>query len=250
MTGIKESSGSHAPVSVDATQQPGGTLFLSRAQPLLLALFVSSTVALVVMWIAWRGGGLLPLVEIPPELSPTPSQTFWLIVASATSLASLLGMVSNTVLGLRKEQREARAEALDRRRQELEIEKLQLELERIKSRAGDAGQGIDSHGGTQDVPAQLGSQPQVVSGLPLKDPPSPVDGERNRLVDKWSELDARYQDLTRLLGAVDKDLGQALESERRLVLQEHRNELAVQRDAISATMADTERRLSELGSSS
>ena len=61
-------------------------------------------------------------------------------------------------------------------------------------------------------------------------------------------LDGKYQDLTRLLGAVDKDLGLALDSERRLVLQEHRDELAVQRDEISVSMADLERRLAELGS--
>ena len=145
MTGIKETTSSHAPVSVDAIQQPGETLFLSRIQPLLLALFVGSTVAVLLMWLAWSGRGFVPSVETPHEVSPTPSQSFWLIVAAATSLASLLGMVSNTVLGLRKEQREARAEALDRRRQELEIEKLQLELEREKASAGDASKRTDPH---------------------------------------------------------------------------------------------------------
>ena len=93
-------------------------------------------------------------VETPHEVSPTPSQSFWLIVASATSVASLLGMVSNTVLGLRKEQREARAEALDRRRQELEIEKLQLELERERA---SASKRIDSSPNTDDVAIQVGS---------------------------------------------------------------------------------------------
>ncbi len=93
-------------------------------------------------------------METPHEVSPTPSQSFWLIVASATSLASLLGMISNTVLGLRKERREARAEALDRRRQELEIEKLQLELEREKA---SARKRIDSHPNTDDVAMQVGS---------------------------------------------------------------------------------------------
>jgi len=148
MTGIKETTSSHAPVSVDAIQQPGETPFLSRVQPLLLALFVGSTVAVLLMWLAWSGRGFASSLETPHEVSPTSSQTFWLIVASATSLASLLGMVSNTVLGLRKEQREARAEALDRRRQELEIEKLQLELEREKASAGDASKRTDPHRST------------------------------------------------------------------------------------------------------
>jgi len=222
MTDIKEPSSSRDPGSVSAIRKPGEIAFLSQAQPLLLILFVGSTAAFLVMWLAWRGGGIVPIVGPSHGVSPTSSQTFWLIVASATSLASLLGMVSNTVLGLRKEQREARAETLDRRRQELEIEKIQLELEREKASAA----AVQS----------------------TKEPPFPEDGERNRLRVKWSELDGKYQELTRLLGAVDKDLGQALDSERRLVLREHRDELAVQRDAISITMADLERRLAELES--
>ena len=204
--------------------------------------------ALLIMWIAWSGRGYVFGVETPHGVSPTPSQSFWLIVASATSVASLLGMVSNTVLGLRKEQREARAEALDRRRQELEIEKLQLELEREKA---SAGKRTESPPNTDDVAMQPGSndvERQVASNQAAKEPPFPLDGERNRLRDKWSELDGKYQELTRLLGAVDKDLGLALDSERRLVLQEHRDELAVQRDEISVSMADLERRLAELGS--
>ena len=251
MTGINETPNSETLVSVDATQPPGETLFLARVQPLLLVLFVGSTVAVLLMWLAWSGRGFAPSIETPHEVSPTTSQTFWLIVASATSLASLFGMISNTALGLRKERREARAEALDRRRQELEIEKLQLELERQKSSLSDAGKRIDSDGSAQDVPARLGSpdvHPPVASSQPLKEPPSPVAGERNRLADKWSELDGRYQQLTRLLGAVDKDLGQTLDSERRLILQEHRAELVSQRDAISTSMIDLERRLAELGS--
>lgn len=248
MTGNREPSSNHDSVSMDAPQQSGKTLLLARAQPLLKVIFVGSIVALLIMWIAWSGRGYVIGVETPHEVSPTPSQSFWLIVASATSVASLLGMVSNTVLGLRKEQREARAEALDRRRQELEIEKLQLELERERA---SASKRIDSHPNTDDVAMQVGShhvERQVASNQAEKEPPLPPDGERNRLRDKWSELDEKYQDLTQLLGAVDKDLGLALDSERRLVLQEHRDELAVQRDEIAVSMADLERRLAGLGS--
>ncbi len=155
----------------------------------------------------------------------------------------------HSILGLRKEQREARAEALDRRRQELEIEKLQLELEREKA---SASKRINSQPSTpMTFPMQPGSndvERQVASNQAAKEPPFPLDGERNRLRDKWSELDRKYQELTRLLGAVDKDLGLALDLERRLVLQEHRDELAAQRDEISVSMADLERRLAELGS--
>lgn len=248
MTGIKEPFSTGDPKSVASTPQSGEPPFRSKAQQLLLILFVGSTVALLVMWIAWRGSRIVPGVDTPLEVTPTPSQMFWLIVAAATSLASLLGMISNTILGLRKEQREVRAEALERRRQELEIEKLQLELEREKA---SASKRTDSQRNTEDVPAQPGSDKvdrQTVSSQPEKEPPTPADGERNRLRVQWSELDEKYQDLTRLLAAVDQDLGQAQDSERRLVLQERRDELATQRDAISATMAELERRLAEIGS--
>ena len=246
MTGIKEPSSNHDSQSVDALQQSGETLLLSRAQPFLKILFVGSIVALLIMWIAWSGRGYVIGVETPHEVSPTPSQSFWLIVASATSVASLLGMVSNTVLGLRKERREARAEALDRRRQELEIEKLQLELERAKASASGR---TDSQPSTDVVAVPPGEEVerQGASHQPAKDPPLPEDGKRNRLRVKWSELDRKYQELTRLLGAVDKDLGHALDSERRLVLQEHRDELVVQRDDVSVAMADLERRMAGLG---
>ena len=217
--------------TVNAQGGLAATDWLSGIQPALALLFISSTVAFLVMAAAWRGGRL-PGVETPLEVPPIPTQTFWLVLAAATSLASLLGMVSNTIFGWRKERREARAEALERQRQELEIQKLQLELEREKaSNRLEAGR----------------ADPHVVPGHQVGAPPSPEVGERSRLRDVWSELDREYQRLTRQLAAVDKDLGQALDSERQLVLQEHRNDLETRREAVASEMAEVERRLVALG---
>lgn len=212
MTGMQETTTTPIAGAVEAAPLPKQATSVSSTLVLLLFLFITSTVALMAMWIAWRSGWLVPGPGTPHEASSTASQTFWLILAATTSLASLLGMVSTVVLGWRKEQREARAEALGRRRQELEIQKLQLELEREKM---------------------------------LQDPPAPGSGEASRLKEQWMELDRRYRDLTKRLAAVDKDLGQALDSERRLVLQEHRNDLAAQRDLVAGSMAQLERRLAE-----
>jgi len=66
------------------------------------------------------------------------------------------------------------------------------------------------------------------------------------LQNQWSEMDQEYQVLTRHLAALDKDLGQALDSEQRLVKQERRDEMAAQRDATAVAMAGLERRLTEL----
>ncbi len=184
----------------------------STGNILLLILFITSTVAFMAMWTAWRSGWLVPGSGTPHEATPSASHAFWLVLAATTSLASLFGVLSTAILGWRKEQREARAEALSRRRQELEIEKLRLELEHAKA---------------------------------LQDPPPPGVGEAGRIKDQWAELDRRYRELTKRIAAVDKDLGQTLDSERRLVLAEHRDDLAAQRVTVAASMAQLERRLAE-----
>ena len=54
-------------------------------------------------------------------------------VSLLTSLASLVGLVSTTVLGWRKERREAREAELERQRRALELEKLELEIDKMKA---------------------------------------------------------------------------------------------------------------------
>lgn len=211
----------------DGTQRPRPSRGLSNAQGLLLILFIGSTGVLLAVWLGW-GRAMIPLgseppLEIPPGSAPG---LVWLMLAAVTALASLTGLVSTTVLGWRKEQREARAEALARRKQELEIQKLELELARAQALAESAGQQADQTG--------------------FAELPSPEAGERLRLQDQWAELDRRYQDATRHIESIDRDLAQTLDGERRLVLQERRDELAARRDAIAAVMAGIERRMAEL----
>jgi len=254
MTSIQEQSDSRDQGSADALRQHHNTLSPSRAQRLLLILFLASTAAFVVMWLAWGKDGRGPSIISPAEVSLGSAQMFWLVVAAATSLASLLGMISTTIFGWRKEQREARAEALNRLRQELEIQKLQLELDRERVLAGEASKRAASARSDQTQPGQPGagdSNPKGVAGqqidvVPAKEPLSPAAGESRRLENQWSELDRKYRDLTRHIAALDKDMEQTLDSERRLVTQERRDELAAQREAVSIAMAELERRLVEL----
>lgn len=212
MTGTQGSTSTPGAAAVEATPLARPPTSPARAQVLLLILFITSTVAFMAMWTAWRSGWLVPGSGTPHEATPSASHAFWLVLAATTSLASLFGVLSTAILGWRKEQREARAEALSRRRQELEIEKLRLELEHAKA---------------------------------LQDPPPPGVGEAGRIKDQWAELDRRYRELTKRIAAVDKDLGQTLDSERRLVLAEHRDDLAAQRVTVAASMAQLERRLAE-----
>jgi DNA repair exonuclease SbcCD ATPase subunit len=202
---------------------------LSTAQWVLLILFIGSTGVFLSIWLGWGRTMIAPGIETPLELPPGGAMgLFWLILTGVTSLASLTGLISATILGWRKEQREARAEALARRRQELEIEKLELELARAKAQTEGASQ-----------------QDQV----DVTDLPSPDAGERRRLQDRWEELDRQYQAVTRHVASLDRELSQTLDAERRLVLHERRDELAAQRDAIAAGMASIERRVTELNGS-
>lgn len=233
MPSTPDSSIGQQTVSTDTPRQSRTAQLLAEAQPVLGVLFVASTVALIAMVMAWRGNGRFPGMETPLEVPPLPVQTFWLVLAAATSLASLLGMISNTVFGWRKERREARAEVLERRRQELEIQKLQLEIEREQARDRDAAQR---------------PPPSVGPVEPSGDVPAPLQGEHRRLEQVWAELDREYQRLTRQMAAVDKDLGQTLDSERRLILQDHRHDLQAERHAISTRLAEVERQLAALES--
>jgi hypothetical protein len=55
-----------------------------------------------------------------------------LVLSIATSLFSLVGLLSTNLLAWRREAREARETAVQLQRQQLEIEKLKLELEKQK----------------------------------------------------------------------------------------------------------------------
>jgi hypothetical protein len=65
------------------------------------------------------GGGLLALASL------------------LTSITSLLGFVSTTVISWRREKREAEEAELEKQLQELEVERLRLELEQMKAERGE-----------------------------------------------------------------------------------------------------------------
>jgi hypothetical protein len=145
------------------------------------------------------------------------------LVSLITSVTSLLGLVSTTVLGWRRESRESKAAELDRQRQELEIEKLRLELERERTASRR----------TQELESTVSDD---LAG-PL------TTGGRARLSRQLGELQAKYDELTRRIGAVDADLRRTLDSEQRLILEIRRQELTSDRAQVSALMSRIESRL-------
>ena len=66
---------------------------------------------------------------------PTDQQSPSLVLAIsvATSIVSLIGLLSTNLLAWRREAREARSAEVQLQRQQLEIEKLKLELEKQRS---------------------------------------------------------------------------------------------------------------------
>ena len=69
-----------------------------------------------------------------PNTSEDAGAQIVVVISLLTSLTSLIGFISTTVLNWREEQREMLTAQLARQRQELEIERLRLELEQLKKR--------------------------------------------------------------------------------------------------------------------
>ncbi|MFB0536384.1 MAG: hypothetical protein ACETWR_15530 [Anaerolineae bacterium] len=78
-----------------------------------------------------------PGPESPVEPSIAATTSYLPIAATATScltsVTTFLGFVSATILGWRKERREARATELEGKRHEIEIERARFELERMQA---------------------------------------------------------------------------------------------------------------------
>jgi hypothetical protein len=68
----------------------------------------------------------------PMLAEPVPASSLVLLISTATSVVSLIGLLSTNLLAWRREAREARASEIQLQRERLEIEKLQLELEKQK----------------------------------------------------------------------------------------------------------------------
>jgi hypothetical protein len=73
-----------------------------------------------------------------------------------------------------------------------------------------------------------------------------VGSQRERLWGELEELQRRYDNLTSRIQAVDTDLGREPDSERRLMLEERRTELAISREKTAGRMADIERQLAQV----
>ena len=71
---------------------------------------------------------------------------------------------------------------------------------------------------------------------------------RDRLQTELNELEDRFNNLTRRLAAVNKDLGRALDSELKQTLEERQSELTGKREEVSKRMEQIERDLAKLQS--
>lgn len=68
-----------------------------------------------------------------PLAADSNAPSLVLILSTATSVVSLIGLLSTNLLAWRREARDAREAELELQRQRLEIEKLKLDLEKQKS---------------------------------------------------------------------------------------------------------------------
>jgi len=91
-----------------------------------LALGLSLVVLAGALIAAWATGLRSPLTAAEEESSLA------LILSTATTVVSLIGLLSTNLMAWRREAREAREAEIDLQRQRLELEKLRLELEKQK----------------------------------------------------------------------------------------------------------------------
>lgn len=99
-----------------------------RARLAFLVLFIIST--LVVIWLC---ASARRTTQGPAEVFATDLGSAVAFIAVATSVASLLGTITTTILAWRKDRRDTAAAELERERQRLEIEQLKRQLARQKN---------------------------------------------------------------------------------------------------------------------
>ena len=80
-------------------------------------------------------GAYLAVAGRAPVAVDSQSSGVVLAVSVATSIVSLIGLLSTNLLAWRREAREARSTEIQLQRQQLEIEKLKLELEKQRREA-------------------------------------------------------------------------------------------------------------------
>lgn len=100
-------------------------------------------------------------------------------------------------------------------------------------------------------PRDPGSAPQVtadpgsaLAGRATGALPPSSDATTRHLRLQLTELQNRYETLSKRIAALDTDIGRELDSERKLVLQERRSDLAAERDQVMAELAEVEMKLS------
>ncbi len=82
---------------------------------------------------------ILLLQVLPPPNAfslPNPyydSVNILVISTAVTSIVSLLGFISTTILEWRREKREDKSAELERQRQQIELEKMRIELDKMKA---------------------------------------------------------------------------------------------------------------------
>jgi hypothetical protein len=109
----------------------------SKARKIFLVLFVVSTALALALVFRFgifptrAGTGSSPATT-PPE-APTTGGLVATLGTLLTSVVTLVGFVSTTILAWRKEAREAAEADLERKRKEIELEKEKLELERLRA---------------------------------------------------------------------------------------------------------------------
>ena len=106
----------------------------SRARNIFLILFLLSTLTFVCLFLG------LVFFSFGAQKEPGGNTNIPIIVtllgagaSCLTSLVTLVGLVSTTVLTWRKESRDAKVAELERKQKEIEIEKERLELAKLKA---------------------------------------------------------------------------------------------------------------------
>jgi len=107
---------------------------------------------------------------------------------------------------------------------------------------------LDSTAEVQAPPAANATTPARAVPAQAAGSSHPGDSAATRhLRQQLTELQGRYETLSKRIAALDKDLGRALDSETKLVLQERRQELVEERDRSAADMARIEQQLAGMG---
>ncbi len=114
-----------------------------KLRDMFLVLFIASTVVvLLLMLLGPVVGNVFTLISSSlspaPPVTPSPPQnsdsmgSTVLVGSIITSVTSLIGFITTTVITWRKEKREASLAEVQRKKLETELEKSKLELEELK----------------------------------------------------------------------------------------------------------------------